>query len=77
MPRISKGTNLRKKRSYNVLIYEDDFDVLYKMAVDRTRKGGSHVSAAEIVREAIHKFLEGEDGRSYKYSASKRDFSDW
>jgi hypothetical protein len=69
MPRTS--TDLRKKRSYNILIYEDDFDVIYKMAVDRTRKGGSHVSAAQIVREAIHKFLEEGEGRAYKYQAKR------
>ena len=42
MPRTS--TDLRKKRSYNILIYEDDFEVLYKMAVDRTRKGGGEIN---------------------------------
>ena len=69
MPRTS--TDLRKKRSYNILIYEDDFDLLYKMAVDRTRKGGSHVSAAQIVREAINKFFEEGEGRAYKYQAKR------
>ena len=69
MPRTS--TDLRKKRSYNILIYEDDFEVLYKMAVDRTRKGGSHVSAAQIVREAINKFLEEGEGRAYRYSSQR------
>lgn len=55
MPRPKLTT--RKKRSYNLLLFQEDYDKIYSLSVQRTRESGQHVTKAQIIREAISRFL--------------------
>ena len=54
---MPRSTDNRKKRSYNLLMYEDDYDKIYSLSVQETRRTGVHVTKAAIIREAISRFL--------------------